>query len=188
MNNKNNISDAELSLITAISSLDNKLEELDHNVKLLSEKAASSAENSIDETKLSKKIEVLESEIAKLDHKINNLKEFDKGKKYLYTLPSKGRFSNQKKGYVLAENLRLKRIESLEQSLKNLITKFGDEESEPQILKAESSEILKRSNELNISSEEEFYSRSKGMFFGFIFSIILVFLLIIVSTGANIFI
>ena len=36
MSNKNeNISDIELSLISAISSLDNKLEELDHNISLL---------------------------------------------------------------------------------------------------------------------------------------------------------
>ena len=35
MKEKNNMSDVELSLIAAISSLDNKLEELDHNISLL---------------------------------------------------------------------------------------------------------------------------------------------------------
>ena len=188
MNNKNNISDAELSLISAISSLDNKLEELDYNIKSFSIKTGSFDNNSIDENKLSKKIEELENEISKLDHKINNLGDSYKDKKYLNTMPSRGGFSKQKKGYVLAENLRLKRIESLEQSLKNLITKFEDGEYESKSLTSESSEILQQSNELNISSEEDFYLRSKGIFFGFIFSIILVFLLIIVSGGTNIFI
>ena len=35
-NKKNNISDEELSLISIIANLENKLEELDHNISLLS--------------------------------------------------------------------------------------------------------------------------------------------------------
>jgi hypothetical protein len=39
-----------------------------------------------------------------------------------------------------------------------------------------------------VISNEEFYTRSRRIFFGFIFSISIIFLLIIVSTGINIFI
>ena len=45
VSDKNNISDAELSLISAISGLDNKLEELDHNISLLSNQTQNSTDN-----------------------------------------------------------------------------------------------------------------------------------------------
>ena len=41
-------------------------------------------------------------------------------------LPARGRFSNAKKGYVAAENLRLKRIESIEKSLNEIHKKFDE--------------------------------------------------------------
>ena len=188
MSKKNNISDAELSLITAISGLDNKLEELDHNISLLSKRTSTSTNTNNDETKFSQKIKELEEQILKLDHKVNDQNKADLNKKYLSTLPTRARFSNQKKGYVLAENLRLKRIESIEQSLNKLLLKLDDQKLEQEISINIPSEILPQSNEFSISEEEEFYLRSKGIFFGFIFSIFLILLLIIVSSETNIFI
>ena len=122
MNEKNNISDAELSLISAISGLDNKLEELDHNISLLSKENKSSSVNSSSDLELYKRVKELEDKILKLDSE--NRPDF--GKKYLNTLPARGRFSNAKKGYVAAENLRLKRIESIEKSLNEIHKKFDE--------------------------------------------------------------
>ena len=96
MNEKNNISDAELSLISAISGLDNKLEELDHNISLLSKENKSSSVNSSSDLELHKRVKELEEKIIKLDSE--NRPEL--GKKYLNTLPARGRFPNAKKGYV----------------------------------------------------------------------------------------
>ena len=45
-NKKNNISDEELSLISIIANLENKLEELDHNISLLSKDNAFEKMNS----------------------------------------------------------------------------------------------------------------------------------------------
>jgi hypothetical protein len=141
VNNKNeNISDIELSLISAISGLDNKLEELDHN------------------------------------------------NQYLKTLPTKGRFSSKKKGYVLAESLRLKRIESIEKSLNTLLEKYGEAKISSENSDEVPMKINSQSNHSDVLSSDEFYLRSRGIFFGFLFSILLVLLLIVVSTGINIFI
>ena len=66
MNEKNNISDAELSLISAISGLDNKLEELDHNISLLSKENKSSSVNLSSDSELHKRVKELEEKILKL--------------------------------------------------------------------------------------------------------------------------
>ena len=184
MNEKNNISDAELSLISAISGLDNKLEELDHNISLLSKENKGSSVNSSSDLELHKRVKELEEKIIKLDSE--NRPDF--GKKYLNTLPARGRFSNAKKGYVAAENLRLKRIESIEKSLNQLHKKFDDYSFQSKKLEEVAFKNDREDNDLDDLMPDEFYLRSKGIFFGFIFSIALVFLLIIVSSGINIFI
>ena len=184
MNEKNNISDAELSLISAISGLDNKLEELDHNISLLSKENKNSSKSLSSDYNLDKRVKELEEKILKLS--IEN--KTDSGKKYLNTLPAKGRFSNLKKGYVAAENLRLKRIESIEKSLNEMHKKFNEHSSQTNKIKEIDFENGKKNNDSNVTMPDEFYLRSKGIFFGFIFSIALVFLLIVVSSGTNIFI
>ena len=65
MNNKNeNISDIELSLISVISALENKLEELDHNISLLSkEKNKSSSVNLSSDSELYKRVKELEEKV-----------------------------------------------------------------------------------------------------------------------------
>ena len=188
MSDKNNISDAELSLISAISGLDNKLEELDHNISLLSNQTQNSSVNLVSDKELNERINLLEQKILKLDAKINKQPLTEISNQYLKTLPTKGRFSSQKKGYALAENLRLKRIESIEKSLNVLLDKFGmvkisSENSNEALIKKNS-----QPNHSDISSSDEFYLRSRGIFFSFIFSILLVLLLMVVSTGINIFI
>ena len=184
MNEKNNISDAELSLISAIYGLDNKLEELDHNISLLSKENKSSSVNSSSDLELHKRVKELEEKILKLDSE--NRPDF--GKKYLNTLPSRGRFSKAKKGYVTAENLRLKRIESIEKSLNEIHKKFDEYSLQTNKIKEVNFDSGKKDNDSDNIMPDEFYLRSKGIFFGFIFSIVLVFLLIIVSSGINIFI
>ena len=120
MKEENNISDVELSLISAISSLDNKLEELDHNISLLA-KSSKDASSVFDEKEMSNKIKDLENKISDLSVKVNNENKGKTNQKYLNTTPSnKGRSLNQKKGYAIAENLRLKRIDAIEKSLNDL--------------------------------------------------------------------
>tara|TARA_B100001093_G_scaffold442201_1_gene443776 strand:+ start:580 stop:1134 length:555 start_codon:yes stop_codon:yes gene_type:complete len=184
VNEKNNISDAELSLISAISGLDNKLEELDHNISLLSKENKNSSKNLSSDYDLDKRVKELEEKILKLY--IEN--KPDSGKKYLNTLPVKGRFSNPKKGYVVAENLRLKRIETIEKSLNEIHKKFNEHSFQSNKTKEVDIDNGRKSNDSDITIPDEFYLRSKGIFFGFIFSIALVFLLIVVSSGTNIFI
>ena len=184
MNEKNNISDAELSLISAISGLDNKLEELDHNISLLSKKNKNVTMNLPPDSELHKRVKELEEKILKLGSE----NKADFGEKYLNTLPAKGRFSNSKKGYVIADNLRLKRIESIEESLDQLHKKFDEYSFQSKKLEEVTFKSARKDNDSDVAMPDEFYLRSKGIFFGFIFSIALVFLLIVVSSGTNIFI
>ena len=178
MKEENNISDVELSLISAISSLDNKLEELDHNISLLA-KSSKDASSVFDEKEMSNKIKDLENKISDLSVKVNNENKGKTNQKYLNTTPSnKGRSLNQKKGYAIAENLRLKRIDAIEKSLNDLINRFDiyNASNLDNTMTAPSDQIVNTNQ--SHSSTEEFYMRSKGIFFGFLFSIILVFLLI----------
>ena len=184
MSEKNNISDAELSLISAISGLDNKLEELDHNISLLSKENKNATINLPNDSELYKRVKELEEKILKLDSENKN----GFGKKYLNTMPVKGRFSNSKKGYVAADNLRLKRIESIEESLDQLHKKFDEYSFQSKKLEEVTFKSARKDNDSDVAMPDEFYLRSKGIFFGFIFSIVLVFLLIVVSSGTNIFI
>ncbi len=188
MSDKNNISDAELSLISAISGLDNKLEELDHNISLLSNQTQNSSDNLVNDKELNERITILEQKILKLNDRINKQASTEISNQYINTLPTKGRFSSQKKGYVLAESLRLKRIESIEKSLNMLLEKHGGAKFSSENSNELSMKINNQSNQPDISSSDEFYLRSRGIFFSFIFSILLVLLLIVVSTGINIFI
>ena len=55
----NNISDSELSLISVISGLDNKLEELDHNLALILKAENQLLEFNINEKEINKKIQEL---------------------------------------------------------------------------------------------------------------------------------
>ena len=184
MNEKNNISDAELSLISAISGLDNKLEELDHNISLLSKENKNAKINLPSDSELYKRVKKLEEKILKLDSE--NKTDFEK--KYMNTLPAKGRFSNSKKGYFVADNLRLKRIESIEKSLDQLHKKFDNYSFQSKKIEEVTFESDRKDNDSKDLVSDEFYLRSKGIFFGFIYSIALVFLLIVVSSGTNIFI
>ena len=188
MSDKNNISDAELSLISAISGLDNKLEELDHNISFLSKQARNSTDNIANDKELNDRISTLEKKITELGDKVSRQSSTEISNQYLNTFPTKGRFSGQKKGYALAENLRLKRIESIEKSLNLLLVKYGEKESSSQNSSKALFETQGQLNQSNILTSDEFYLRSRGIFFGFIFSIFLVLLLIVVSTGINIFI
>ena len=58
-NKKNNISDEELSLISIIANLENKLEELDHNISLLSKDNAFEKMNSDSNNVIFKRILLL---------------------------------------------------------------------------------------------------------------------------------
>lgn len=183
------ISDMELSLISAISGLDNKLEELDHNLALISKSGIKFSNSNISENDINKKIQNFEEKLISLDKKISEKILISKNDKYINTIPSKSKIGPVRKGYALAENLRLKRIDSLEQQLSDLAKQFN-----------EKFPASKNNNEIKVSSIEEntkseivitedfVYERSKGMFFAFLFSIAIIFLLIIVSTGTNIFI
>ena len=183
------ISDMELSLISAISGLDNKLEELDHNLALISKSGIKFSNSNISENDINKKIQNFEEKLISLDKKISEKILISKNDKYINTIPSKSKIGPVRKGYALAENLRLKRIDSLEQQLSDLAKQFN-----------EKFPASKNNNEIKVSSMEEntkseivitedfVYERSKGMFFAFLFSIAIIFLLIIVSTGTNIFI
>ena len=183
------ISDMELSLISAISGLDNKLEELDHNLALISKSGIKFSNSNISENDINKKIQNFEEKLISLDKKISEKILISKNDKYINTIPSKSKIGPVRKGYALAENLRLKRIDSLEQQLSDLAKQFN-----------EKFPASKNNNEIKVSTIEEntkseivitedfVYERSKGMFFAFLFSIAIVFLLIIVSTGTNIFI
>jgi len=183
------ISDMELSLISAISGLDNKLEELDHNLALISKSGIQFSNSNISENDINKKIQNFEEKLISLDKKISEKILISKNDKYINTIPSKSKIGPVRKGYALAENLRLKRIDSLEQQLSDLAKQFN-----------EKFPASKNNNEIKVSPMEEntkseivitedfVYERSKGMFFAFLFSIAIVFLLIIVSTGTNIFI
>lgn len=183
------ISDMELSLISAISGLDNKLEELDHNLALISKSGIQFSNSNISENDINKKIQNFEEKLISLDKKISEKILITKNDKYINTIPSKSKIGPVRKGYALAENLRLKRIDSLEQQLSDLAKQFN-----------EKFPASKNNNEIKVSPMEEntkseivitedfVYERSKGMFFAFLFSIAIVFLLIIVSTGTNIFI
>lgn len=183
------ISDMELSLISAISGLDNKLEELDHNLALISKSGIQFSNSNISENDINKKIQNFEEKLISLDKKISEKILISKNDKYINTIPSKSKIGPVRKGYALAENLRLKRIDSLEQQLSDLAKQFN-----------EKFPASKNNNEIKVSPMEEntkseivitedfVYERSKGMFFAFLFSIAIIFLLIIVSTGTNIFI
>ena len=187
-NKSNNISDEELSLISVISGLDNKLEELDHNISLISKENNSLSKNTISGKKIDKKIKDLEDKIQLISKSISESQESSGSEKYLNTMPTKDIIGAKRKGYAVAGNLRLKRIDTIEKSLNRLIKKFdlafgGSFD----INKTPESDNLEITSEEYLVSPEEFYIRSKRIFFGFLFSIIIIFLLIIVTTENYIF-
>ena len=182
MENENKtISEVELSLITAISGLDNKLEELDHNLSMLSDRGSNLKQPSIDLNKINSKIKELEDKIERISQQ-NNSEKTLKDESYLKTITSQSSSTNKRKGYVVAGNLRLKRIEIIERTLAGLLKK-SQNDTNPVSNDTNQQKIIQYK-----VSPEEFYIRSRRIFFGFIFSIGMVFLLIIVSTGTNIFI
>jgi len=186
--NKNKkISDEELSLISVISGLDNKLEELDHNISLISKETLNLSKDTISEKEINKKIQDIEEKIQSISKSISENNESFVNDKYLNTMPIRAGIGTKRKGYAVADNLRLKRIDAIEKSLNNLIKKFG-------LAFGKSFDIDKTSNKSESSSEEylispdEFYIRSKRIFFGFLFCIIIISLLIIMTTEYYIFI
>ena len=62
--NLNNISDEELSLISLISALDNKLEELDHNISLISKDNPKALQNNKSNNQVNEKIKAIENKIS----------------------------------------------------------------------------------------------------------------------------
>ena len=183
------ISDTELSLISAISGLDNKLEELDHNLELISKSGKEFSKSNISENDINKKILDFEVKLNSLDKKISEASLGTKNDKYLNTILSKSRIGPARKGYALAENLRLKRIDSLEQQLSDLVKQFN--EKFPSAKNNDEIKVsFKQENYISekLITEDFIYERSRGIFFGFLFSIAIIFLLIIVSKGMIIFI
>ena len=177
-NKKNNISDEELSLISIIANLENKLEELDHNISLLSKDNAFEKINSDNNNVIFKKIHEIENNISRINNRISNKKENSDADTYVSTMPSRSRINLNKRGYAAADNLRLKRIESIEKKLNDFIKEYNAQTNK-------SAKYLDNSSYDGSESEitlDDYYARSRGIFFGFLFSIVLIFLLIIVST------
>ncbi len=177
-NKKNNISDEELSLISIIANLENKLEELDHNISLLSKDNAFKKMNSDSDNVIFEKIHEIENNISRINDRISNKKENSDVDSYVSTMPSRSRINLNKRGYAAADNLRLKRIESIEKKLNDFIKEYNAG-------KNNSAKYLNNSS-YDVSESEvsldDYYTRSRGIFFGFLFSIVLIFLLIMVST------
>ena len=171
---KNNISDEELSLISIISNLENKLEELDHNLSLMTKNNSTSGTSLENNKEINAKIDKLEQKILEINHIISNKKITNNDDKYLSTMPSRNRMNINKKGYAAADSLRLKRIESIEKKLNDFIKNFSQETS----LNKPNKDIVKSEYVMNSNDR---YARSRGIFFGFLFSITIIFLLIIVS-------
>ena len=177
-NKKNNISDEELSLISIIANLENKLEELDHNISLLSKDNAFEKMNSDSYNVIFKKIHEIENNISQINNRISNKKENSDADTYVSTMPSRSRINLNKRGYAAADNLRLKRIESIEKKLNDFIKEYNAQTNK-------SAKYLDNSSYDGSESEvtlDDYYARSRGIFFGFLFSIVLIFLLIMVST------
>ena len=82
------ISDMELSLISAISGLDNKLEELDHNLALISKSGKEFSKSNISGNDINKKILDFEEKLISLDKKISETNLNTKNDKYINTIPS----------------------------------------------------------------------------------------------------
>ena len=175
---KNDISDEELSLISMISHLENKLEELDHNLSFLPENFSSESPPSINNKELNAKIDGLEKKILEINERISNEKVIDNSDKYLSTMPSRNRMNINNRGYAAAENLRLKRIDAIEKKLNDFIKNssviMGKSNTSQDNIDIDKSEY--------VMSSKDRYARSRGIFFGFLFSISIVFLLIMVST------
>ncbi len=175
---KNDISDEELSLISMISHLENKLEELDHNLSSLPENLSSGSHPSVNDKELNAKINGLEKKILEINEIISNNKVIENSGKYLSTMPSRNRININNRGYAAAENLRLKRIDAIEKKLndfiKNSSINMGNSNISQDNIDIDKSEY--------VMSSKDRYARSRGIFFGFLFSISIVFLLIMVST------
>ena len=175
---KNDISDEELSLISMISHLENKLEELDHNLSSLPENLSSGSHPSVNDKELNAKINGLEKKIFEINEIISNNKVIENSGKYLSTMPSRNRININNRGYAAAENLRLKRIDAIEKKLndfiKNSSINMGNSNISQDNIDIDKSEY--------VMSSKDRYARSRGIFFGFLFSISIVFLLIMVST------
>ena len=181
---KINISDEELSLISIISNLENKLEELDHNLSSLPKNISSESISPENNKELHTKIDNLERQISAINEIISNNKVIDNSDKYLSTMPSRKRINLINKGYAAADVLRLKRIESIEKKLNDLI-----KSSDGNAVNTELDENIKDiSKSEYVMNSNDRYERSRGIFFGFLFSIVIVFLLIMVSTESYYFV
>ena len=186
--NKNKISDSDLSLITAISSLENKLEELDHNITVLSKRNLNNPKNVNSDKEINQKIILLEEKMSNISDKINDKKNLPININYLNTTPAKGSYIKSKKGYAAADVLRLKRIDNLENSL-NILVRIFEEKFGSEIFQKNNfnKKLIEKVGEDYTFSEKYIYARSKGIFFAFLLSLIIVFLLITVVTDTNLF-
>ncbi|MDB2461176.1 hypothetical protein N9W73_00005, partial [Gammaproteobacteria bacterium] len=163
------ISDMELSLITVISGLDNKLEELDHNLAMMTKSGKDYSGSNLNENDINKKILNLEEKLKILDRKISEKNLISKNDKYINTIPSKSRVGPMRKGYALAENLRLKRIDTLEQQLINLSKQF--DKNFPVSKINEGKKVISKENDYSteiLITKDFIYERSRGIFFAFL--------------------
>ena len=134
--------------------------------------------NSDNDNIIFKKIHEIENNISRINNRISNKKENSDVDSYVSTMPSRSRINLNKRGYAAADNLRLKRIESIEKKLNDFIKEYNAGTNK-------SAKYLDNSSYDGSESEvtlDDYYARSRGIFFGFLFSIVLIFLLIMVST------
>ena len=146
--------------------------------------------DNIIEKKFKKNLKSISEETnKKIKNIIKNEKKVTGSVNYLNTMPSKRVINQNRKGNLAADNLRLKRIDTIERTLNDIVVKFNNHfvVLEKNIEKNDNNTSEDYSDN-EVISNEEFYTRSRRIFFGFIFSISIIFLLIIVSTGINIFI
>ena len=177
------ISDIELSLITAISALENNLEELDHNISNLLKDRFESKNQLILAEKVMIRISQLEKKIATMEeHQKDQIdKKFFNHSSLDTNIKNKFGVKRKRNGYETADYLRVKRIESIEQELKILSKKFS-------IKFDEKNEVEQKINKENYEPIiRDLYGHSRRLYFSFLFSMIIIFLLIIVVNEINIF-
>jgi len=177
------VTDIELSLITAISALENNLAELDHNISNLLKDRSESKNNRI-------LVEKVIMRLSQLENKLAVIEEYEKKQKdnkfFVQSssptkIKSKFGVIRKKKGYEAADFLRVKRIESIEQELRILSKKFSERFEE----KNQAEQRIDKENYQPIIRDS--YGHSRRLYFSFLFSLIIIFLLIIVANDINIF-
>ena len=177
------VSDIELSLITAISALENNLAELDHNISNLLKDRSELKNNQIIVEKAIMRLSQLENKLAAIEkyQKKQKDNEFFIQSSSPTKMKSKFGVKRKKNGYEAADFLRVKRIENIEQELRILSKKFSARIDE----KNQAEQRIDKKNYQPII--RDLYEHSRRLYFSFLFSLIIIFLLIIVANDINIF-